>query len=126
MDNMLHNAKEIDRQNKPQSEQDHFESALDNLERTFQIHNIAFYELVRQVFVSCIERGVLMDKIYEFMNSYHERTMELLLMERRRSNERQNLVERYERMIDKLQFDKEDVRDQVRLLEFYSLFRCTI
>jgi hypothetical protein len=126
---MLHLATESDNQNKSRnlSEQEHFDVVVQNLDRTFQIHNMALFEIVRQVFISCIERGVLMHKVYDFMNNYFDRSMAIMIQERKRSNDRQILVEQYEKMIHKFHSDKEESRDQVWLNFHFlnTISRCT-
>jgi len=123
MDEML--AKMNEEEKKPILESDYFDIKIERIKKSFKIHIAALFEIYRQVFSTCTERGIMLQKIYSYFSEFFESIMSLLQDERKKCLDFQNIINDYENLMKELVIERERNRKEMEelLKENNNLFK---
>ena len=72
------------------AQQDHYSMSVSRIDKEQKVYEIVLNEIIRQVYVECSDRGVLLEKVANRYGELFSRVPELLSSFK---NERDNLVE---------------------------------
>jgi hypothetical protein len=98
------------------SEDEYYEVTLEKMCRSYNIHLTALFEILRQEFVTSLERGVLLKKIFEYFSQFYDVVVALLNKERKRTNDFQSIINEYEQLLNDITIEKDKCREELELL----------
>jgi hypothetical protein len=114
MDDMLLAAKEIDTIAKTENE--FHIVTVERLSKTFKAHVSALYEVSRQIFITCVERGLLLQKIYLYFVEFFDQSLAIIQRERKKCADFQDITSEYEKLIHDMSQEKEKARTEMEEL----------
>ncbi|KAG2374808.1 hypothetical protein C9374_010552 [Naegleria lovaniensis] len=112
MDAMLKKARKEDKQ-RDQNSEDYYKSIVENMNKSFIVHLHSLFEVSRQVFATCVERGVILQRIHRYFEEFFEITRTLLQGERKKSNELQIVVDQYEKIVKDVNEEKASMKQEL-------------
>nr|CAG4717603.1 unnamed protein product [Naegleria fowleri] len=112
MDTMLKKARKEDKQ-RDQSSEDYYKSIVENMNKSFVVHLHSLFEVSRQVFATCVERGVILQRIHRYFEEFFEITRTLLQGERKKSNELKIVMEQYEKIVKEVNEEKSSMKQEL-------------
>lgn len=86
---------------------------LIRLAKSFKIHVTALFEISRQAFVTCVERGVLLQKLYKYFCDFFEACLSVIRSEREKCEDFQTIINEYEALMKDLAIEKEKTRQEM-------------
>jgi len=91
---------------------------ISHLHATHEIYLIALNEITRQVYVTCLERGIILDKIHHYFAKFFDVVMEIIQQERKKASDFQELIHEYEKLTNDLAVEKQQQSSEMdRLLK---------
>ncbi|KAL9642487.1 hypothetical protein ABK040_011054 [Willaertia magna] len=116
MDDMLLRTKREEKSVQPTTQEGYYKLILENMSKSYTVHLNALFEISRQVFVSCLERGILVQKIYNYFKEFFDISMTLLGGERKKGVELQGIISQYETLMHDFQKEKNVLKEQIEEL----------
>ncbi|EFC47240.1 predicted protein [Naegleria gruberi] len=114
IDSMLKKARKEDKN--IHNNEEYYKSIVENINKSFIVHLDSLFEVARQVFSTCVERGVIIQRIHIYFKEFFDITRTLLQGERKKSTELKKVINQYEKVVKEVSDEKLKMKQELETL----------